>query len=83
MSSLSTTPVGQRERRWSGSWVGRVLRPPLSKKSFPVSRVSKKTASREVGNFFFLFISFFYELECKGGKVKKIYIFLKIGKKKF
>ena len=29
------------------------LRPPLSKKSFPVGRVGKKTASREAGNFFF------------------------------
>ena len=36
------------------------IRPPLSKKSFPVSRVGKKKASREVGN-----------LECKGVKVKK------------
>ena len=27
--------------------------PPLSKKSFPVGRVGKKTASREAGFFFF------------------------------
>ena len=34
--------------------------PPLSKKLFPVSRVGKKRASREVGNLFFFFlISFF------------------------
>ena len=29
------------------------VRPPLSKKSFPVGRVGKRTASREVGIFFF------------------------------
>ena len=40
-----------------------LIRPPLSKKSFPVSRVGKKKASREVGNPFF----FFYKLECTGG----------------
>ena len=28
------------------------IRPPLSKKWFPVSRVGTKTASREVGDFF-------------------------------
>ena len=38
------------------------FRPPLSKKSFPVSRVGKKTASREVlPNFIF------YKLECTAG----------------
>ena len=31
------------------------FRPPLSKKSFPVGRVGKKKASREVGFFFFFF----------------------------
>ena len=37
-----------------------VVGPPLSKKSFPVSRVGKKRASREVGNLFsFFLISFF------------------------
>ena len=34
------------------------VRPPLSKKSFPMIRVSKKTASREVGIFFGFLISF-------------------------
>ena len=48
------------------------LRPPLSKKSFPVGRVGKKTASREVGIFFFFFPNFnFFKLECTEGKVKK------------
>ena len=30
-----------------------IIGPPLSKKSFPVGRVGKKTASRVVGIFFF------------------------------
>ena len=51
---------------------------------FPVSRVGKKKASREVGNlFFFFFPNFvFYKLECTGGGggVKKK---MKMGKKKF
>ena len=46
------------------------VRPPLSKKSFPVGRVGKKTASREV-RIFFILISIFFKLECTGGKVKK------------
>ena len=43
-----------------------MLRPPLSKKSFPVSRVGKK---RPVGSseFFFFLISYFYKLEYMGG----------------
>ena len=32
------------------------IRPPLIKKSFPVSRVGKRKASREVGNLFFFLI---------------------------
>ena len=48
------------------------FRPPLSKKSFPVGQVGKKTASQEVGIFFFFFPNFnFFKLECTGGKVKK------------
>ena len=35
-------------------------RPPLSKKSFPVGQVGKKTASREVGIFYVFLISFFF-----------------------
>ena len=50
-----------------------IVRPPLSKTLFPVSRVGKEKASREVGNLFFPnFI--FYKLECTGrggGEVKK------------
>ena len=42
-------------------------RPPLSKKLFPLGRVGKKTASREVGIFFFSLISIFFKLECTGG----------------
>ena len=49
----------------------RDVRPPLSKKSFPVGRVGKTTARREVGIFFFFLISIFFKLECTGGKVKK------------
>ena len=48
-----------------------LTRPPLSKKSFPVGQVWKRTASREVGIFFFFLISIFFKLECIGGKVKK------------
>ena len=33
-------------------------RPPLSKKSFPVCRVTAKKASREVGIFFFSVFNF-------------------------
>ena len=55
----------------------RVLGPSLSKKLFPVGRVGKRTASREVGIFFFPNFNFFFKLECTGGEVKKIYIFLK------
>ena len=49
------------------SWI----RPPLSKKTFPVGRVGKKNASREVGIFFFFPNLIFFKLECTGGKVKK------------
>ena len=52
-----------------------IVRSPLGKKLFPVRRMSKKTASREVGIFFFLLISFFYKLECTGGRVNKKKIF--------
>ena len=51
-----------------------IVRPPLSKKLFPVFRVGKKTPSREVGNLFYFPNFIFYKLECTGGK---------IGKKKF
>ena len=37
----------------SESVVGQRIRPPLSKKMFPGSRVGKNKASREVGNLFF------------------------------
>ena len=45
----------------------------LSKKSFPVGRVGKKTASREVGIFFFFFFPNFnfLKIECTGRKVTK------------
>ena len=47
---------------------GTVVRPPLSKKSFPVSRVGKIKASQEVGNLFSPLISFFFnKLEWTGG----------------
>ena len=36
-----------------------------------MGRVGEKTASREVGIFFFFLISIFFKLECTGGKVKK------------
>ena len=50
------------------------LRPPLSKKVLPVCRVGQKTASREVGNFFFSnFI--FNKLEYTGGGSKKKTLF--------
>ena len=45
--------------------------PPLSKKSFPVGRVGKKTASREVGNFFLFLISIFFKTRMYRGKSKK------------
>ena len=42
-----------------------IVRPPLSKKLFPVSWVGKKKAS---GESFFLFLNFiFYKLECTEG----------------
>ena len=47
------------------------IRPPLSKISFPVCRVGKKKASREVGNLFFFPNLIFYKLECTGGGVEK------------
>ena len=48
------------------------IRPPLNKKSFLVGRVGKKTASQEVGIFYFFFPDFiFYELDCTGGGSKK------------
>ena len=45
--------------------------PPLGEYSFPVHLVSKKTARRSVGIFFFL-ISCLYKLECTGKGKKKI-----------
>ena len=53
------------------------LRPPLSETLFPVCRVGKIKASREVGNFFFFFPNFiFYKQECAGGGgSKKKYIY--------
>ena len=44
------------------------MRPPLSKKLFPVSRVGKKKANREVRNLFFFPNFIFYKLECTGEK---------------
>ena len=45
------------------------LRLPSSKKLFPVCRVGKKTASREVGIIIFFPSNFFFfnKLECSGG----------------
>ena len=60
----------------------REVRPPLSKKSFPVRRDTAKKASREVGNFFFfpLFLTFHW-LECTK-KIEKKKLFSKtMGKK--
>ena len=58
------------------------MRPPLSKKLFSVCRVGKKTASREVGIFFFFFPNFnFFNLECTGGESKKKKYFEKMKKK--
>ena len=48
----------------------------LSKKLFPVGRVGKIKASREVGIFFSNFI--FYKLECTGGGGEYKISFLKI-----
>ena len=53
----------------------------LSKKSFPVGWVGEKTASREVGIFFFFPNFNFFKLECTGGKVKNKKIFEKMKKK--
>ena len=58
------------------------VRPPLSEKLFPVSQVGKKTASREVGNYFFPPNFIFYKLECTGGKDNKFFFFFEIRKKK-
>ena len=59
---------------------------PLSKKLFSVGRVGNKTASREVGIFFFFFPNFnFFKLGCTGGGgdggVKKKKKLEKMGKK--
>ena len=49
---------------------GRLPKPPLSKKSFPVGRVGKKKPVGRSGIFSFPnFI--IYKLECTGGKGKK------------
>ena len=57
------------------------MRPPLSKKLFPVGRVGKKKASREVGNLFFFFPNcIISKLEYTGRKGKKKKFFFKIGK---
>ena len=49
----SVLPKGQKPL--PGNPVGWRLRPPLSKKSFPVGRMGEKTDSREVGIFLFFF----------------------------
>ena len=49
----------------------KLLRPPLSKKSFPVGRVGGEMTVGRSGFFFFFLISIFVKLECTGGKVKK------------
>ena len=54
-----------------------ILRPPLSKKLFPVGWVGKKTASQEVR----IPNLIFFKLECIGGKVKKKIVFEKMKKK--
>ena len=60
------------------------LRPPLSEKSFPVSRVGKKTDSRLVGSLlFFPLISFFINKNVQREKVKKIWGGEGILKKEF
>ena len=51
------------------------VRPPLRKKLFPVNRVGKKKASREVGNFFFFPNLIFYKLECTGGESEQEFFF--------
>ena len=49
-----------------------VLRPPLSKKLFPVRRVGTKKSQSGGRESFLFFPNFiFYKLECTGGKVKK------------
>ena len=58
------------------------VRPPISKKLFPVGRVGKKEASREVGNLFFSPNFIFYKLVCTGGGGSKKKIFLENRKKK-
>ena len=58
-----------------------MLRPALSKKSFPVGQVGEKNASREVGIFFFFPNFNSLKLECTGGKVKKKILFEKMKKK--
>ena len=61
--------------------VGSVVpRPPLSKKLFPVSRVGKNKASREVGIFFFFLFLIFHRLECTK-KIDKKKLFTKIMEK--
>ena len=48
------------------------IRPPLSKKSFPVGRVGGKNCQSGGRNFSLFFPNFnFIKLECTGGKVKK------------
>ena len=51
------------------------LRPPLSKKVFPVGRVGIIYASREVGIFFFLISFFVYTRMYWGGGSKKNILF--------
>ena len=55
---------------FDGSQEHVLFRPPR-KELFPVSRVGKNKASREVGNLFFPPNFIFYKLECTGGKSLK------------
>ena len=76
--SLFTQDVQLKEKHYLYSFICLKLRPPLSKKSFPVGRVGKKN-SWKVGIFFFSNF-FFFKLECTGGEVKKK-LFEKMKKK--
>ena len=51
------------------------FRPPLSKKSFPVSRVSKKNGQSGGRDFFFFSNFVFYKLQCTSWESKKKIVF--------
>ena len=78
---INKQPTYERKRITGCVWRLNHCGLSLSKKSFPVGRVGNKTARREVGIFFFSLISFFFKLECTGGKLKKTDFFEKMEKK--